>query len=388
MIRPPSFLAGLSEQEFLSKHWQKRPLLVRQALPDLAAPLTAEELAGLSLSEEVEARVVIEREGGWHLQRGPFEDSFFASLPSSHWTLLVQDLDQHVPEVAAFFELLDFLPSYRLDDVMASYAVDGGSVGPHFDQYDVFLLQVRGQRRWQISEHFDAAKLRADSELCLLDDFRPEAEWLLNPGDMLYLPPHVAHFGVAVGECMTFSLGCRAPSAAEVVAHFARHAIDNSSESVRYRDADLLATQTPHALDPAAVARVRALLEQQLALDNDAMGRSFASLLTQPKALFARDSFEPLSAASVARRLKRARGFRRRKGSRWLVWSALAATYLYVDGTEFAFPTAAAAVAQQLCCEQQFPAALLRQWAADAALRALILELVACEFLEPDDESL
>ncbi|RLA37737.1 MAG: hypothetical protein DRQ64_09360, partial [Gammaproteobacteria bacterium] len=173
---------------FLAEYWQRKPLLIRQALPGFTSPIEADELAGLALEEEFESRLIIESKASpyWSLQCGPFADDRFQSLPSSHWTLLVQAVDQWVPEVHDLLRHFDFLPQWRVDDIMLSYAADQGSVGPHFDQYDVFLLQGEGQRRWRLGQHCDSnTPLLKGPELSIVDNFEQSEEWLLEPGDML-----------------------------------------------------------------------------------------------------------------------------------------------------------------------------------------------------------
>ena len=219
---PLQLLGGITAREFLRDYWQKKPLLIRQAIPDFESPIDADELAGLALEEEVESRLVIEHgERPWELRRGPFAEDEFSKLPEREWTLLVQAVDQFVPEVAELLENFRFLPSWRIDDVMISFAAPGGSVGPHFDNYDVFLLQGHGKRNWKIGQMCDSeSPLLQHADLRILADFEATDEWVLEPGDMLYLPPRLAHCGVAVDDCLTYSVGFRAPSAAEVLTHF------------------------------------------------------------------------------------------------------------------------------------------------------------------------
>ena len=204
---PSSILGQTSASEFLQQYWQKRPLLIRDALPEYESPISQDELAGLSLETEVASRIVEESgaDGPWSVQHGPFEEDDFQDMPEKDWTLLVQGVDLWVPEVKELLKRFDFLPAWRLDDIMISYACEGGSVGPHFDQYDVFLLQVEGQRCWQVGEECGAGTpLLEGAELQIIEDFQPVQEWVLNPGDMLYLPPGVGHWGVAESECLTF----------------------------------------------------------------------------------------------------------------------------------------------------------------------------------------
>jgi 50S ribosomal protein L16 3-hydroxylase len=214
---PLSILGGMTAQTFLDEYWQKKPLLIRAGLTDFEVPLEADELAGMAMEEEVESRIVIENgKTPWEMRQGPFDENSFSTLPEKEWTLLVQAVDHWVPEIQNLKEQFQFLPSWRLDDVMISYATEGGSVGPHYDQYDVFLVQVSGKRRWQVlapNEYQDTTI--PDIALHILDNFPVNAEmdWELEAGDILYLPPNFAHNGRALNdECMTYSIGFRAPS--------------------------------------------------------------------------------------------------------------------------------------------------------------------------------
>jgi 50S ribosomal protein L16 3-hydroxylase len=195
----------------MRRYWQKKPLLIRQAVPLMAPLLSRQALFALAQSQDVESRLVIQDASSqqWRMRSGPFGKRSLPSLKQSHWTLLVQGVDLHDDQVAALRDQFRFVPDARLDDVMISYATDQGGVGPHFDSYDVFLLQVKGQRRWRISQQKDLT-LRDDTPLKILRQFKAEETWVLNPGDMLYLPPHCAHEGVALGECMTYSIGFKA----------------------------------------------------------------------------------------------------------------------------------------------------------------------------------
>jgi 50S ribosomal protein L16 3-hydroxylase len=212
-------LGGLSATKFLSQFWQKKPLLVRNAIPDFKGVVQAPELLALSLRDDVEARLVCRRRGTWHMQQGPFSRTQLVRLPKSGWTLLVQGLNLELPAADDLLRRFRFLPYARLDDVMVSYAVRGGGVGPHFDSYDVFLLQGPGRRRWSVGRQRDR-QLDPKAPLKILRNFRPEKEWLLEPGDMLYLPPGWAHEGVALEPGFTYSIGFRAPSHQEVAREF------------------------------------------------------------------------------------------------------------------------------------------------------------------------
>jgi 50S ribosomal protein L16 3-hydroxylase len=249
----------MSPARFLRGYWQKRPLLIRHAFADFRNPVAPNDFAGLACEELALARIVVHepKRDHWILRNGPFAESDFAKLPKTCWTLLVQDVDKWDADVAALLAPFDFLPSWRIDDVMVSYAEDGGSVGAHVDQYDVFLLQGLGRRRWQISTDPAARKtFRDDAELKLLREFAPTHEWILEPGDMLYLPPGVPHHGVAIGVCMTYSIGMRAPSQAELLIDFAETLAETLPESLRLTDPDLAPTRGDGEIDEAAIARV------------------------------------------------------------------------------------------------------------------------------------
>ena len=219
--------AGISRETFLRDYWQQRPLLMRRALPPDGFPLEPETLAGLACEETFESRLLIEpRPGEWELRHGPFDADDFAALPEAHWTLLVQDVDKYLPAVAQLIDAFDFVPSWRIDDIMVSYASDQGGVGPHSDAYDVFLMQGLGSRRWRLSrDEYSDDDLISGLEQRILARFETDTEWLLEAGDVLYLPPGVAHWGVAEGACMTYSLGFRAPSQQELAADWFQHLV-------------------------------------------------------------------------------------------------------------------------------------------------------------------
>ena len=236
-LRDKSPLGDVSIETFLSQYWQRQPLLIRQAIDPKLLSIEADLLAGLALEEQVESRLITEQDGKWSLSHGPFTEENFEQLPASHWTLLIQAVDHYLPEVHQLLDLFRFVPHWRLDDIMISYAVEGGSVGPHFDQYDVFLLQGCGQRRWQVGDQCDSeTQLQAQSDLTLIDDFQPQQEYILSPGDLLYLPPGVGHYGVALGECVTYSVGFRSPSAAEAYSSLTDFLTDAPDAQSRYRD--------------------------------------------------------------------------------------------------------------------------------------------------------
>ncbi|WP_249673301.1 ribosomal protein uL16 3-hydroxylase [Pseudomonas abieticivorans] len=281
---PLQLLGGLTAREFLRDYWQKKPLLIRQAFTDFENPISPDELAGLALEEEVESRIVIENgERPWELRRGPFAEDEFSKLPETEWTLLVQAVDQFVPEVAELLEPFRFLPSWRIDDVMISYATAGGSVGAHFDNYDVFLLQGYGSRTWKVGQMCNSESPLLDhADLRILADFQQTDEWTLEPGDMLYLPPRLAHHGVAVDDCMTYSVGFRAPSAAEVLTHFTDFLSQFLPDEERYTDADAEPVADPHQIQHDALDRLKRLLAEHMS-DERLLLTWFGQFMTEPR---------------------------------------------------------------------------------------------------------
>jgi 50S ribosomal protein L16 3-hydroxylase len=277
-------LAEFDAARFLRETWQKKPLLIRNPWDSWINPLDPDELAGLACEPGVESRLVTQASDRWRLEHGPLQESRFGKLGKAPWTLLVQAVDHHVPAVAALLEPFRFVPNWRVDDVMVSYAVDGGGVGAHFDQYDVFLVQGLGQRRWQIGAQCDqATPLMPHDDLRLLADFEPTDEWILGPGDILYVPPGVAHNGIAVGDdCMTYSIGFRAPSRSELIAGWAEHLVDALDDDDRYTDPTLAPQDNPGEISAAALARLQQMLAESV-LDPAAFARWFGQYATAPK---------------------------------------------------------------------------------------------------------
>lgn len=289
---------GIPVGQFLEDYWQQKPLLMRQALTDIDVSVSPEELAGLAMEDFVESRIVCAP--NWTVRYGPFSEQDFLNLPKDQWTLLVQGADQLLPNVAELFDHFRFLPSWRLDDIMISYATDGGNVGPHFDQYDVFLLQVQGKRRWRIGDACDEdSELLSDCELSILKNFTSQQEWILESGDILYLPPKIAHWGVALDDCMTFSIGFRAPSNEEILHRYVEERLTRLNPA-RFKDQEINLSDV-NCIPQAAIQQVRDLLLQ--ALDNeDAIAAWFGRYMTQPRYDLLSDNKEViLNGASLIR---------------------------------------------------------------------------------------
>lgn len=284
MTIPDTLFGDLTVEEFLRDYWQKKPLVVRNALPSFTSPISPEELAGLACEEDASARLILEKGGlrPWELRYGPFEEKEFMELREKHWTLLVQEVDRWVPDVARILNFFRFAPNWRIDDVMVSYAPDGGSVGAHVDNYDVFLLQGLGQREWRIGTMpVEEEDLVPDIEVSMLRDWEPDETYVLEQGDMLYLPPRVAHHGIAVGNSMTYSIGFRAPSHEEILNGFLGRVLEQTDLLSRYSDPDLTPQEHPGEIRREALERVRGIIRS--AITDDEIDRWFGYYVTEPK---------------------------------------------------------------------------------------------------------
>ena len=342
---------GMAPEEFLRDYWQKRPLLIRNAFPGFESPIAPEDLAGLACEDGVLARIVAhERETDkWLLRHGPFPEEMFPKLPDSDWTLLVQDVDKWDADIAALLPHFSFLPRWRIDDVMVSFAAPGGSVGAHVDQYDVFLLQAQGHRRWQIDDRPDPPlHYRPDTELRLLQRFRPSHDWVLGPGDMLYLPPGVPHHGVAEDACLTFSVGMRAPSAAELMGDWVDAMIAEADDALRYNDPDLELPADPNEIDTAAMDRVVEALNQLRMRNPDRLGDWFGRFITMYRVgATAAPGEEPRSRIEVEWDLQQGATLQRHPWTR-MAWRQAAdgdpgRARLYVAGSDHPLPAEDAA---------------------------------------------
>ncbi|MDH4612587.1 cupin domain-containing protein [Pseudomonas sp. BN102] len=383
---PLQLLGGLTAREFLRDYWQQKPLLIRQAIPGFESPISPDELAGLSLEEEVESRLVLEHgERPWELRRGPFAEDAYQNLPERDWTLLVQAVDQFVPDVAELLEQFRFLPSWRIDDVMVSFATPGGGVGPHFDNYDVFLLQGHGRRRWKIGQMCDGdSALLPHADLRILADFQQTDEWVLEPGDMLYLPPRLAHFGIAEDDCMTYSVGFRAPSAAEVLTHFTDFLAQFLPDEERYSDAGAAPVSDPHQIQHDALERLKSLLSEHMS-DERLLLTWFGQFMTEPRypelvagAEVEEDDF--LGAVEDGAVLVR-------NPSARLAWSEVDADLvLFASGQSRLLPGSLRELLKLICAADALHLENLGQWLADDEGRKLLLELVKQGSLEFADE--
>jgi 50S ribosomal protein L16 3-hydroxylase len=278
-------LGHLTEEDFLANYWQKKPVLIRQAFPEFASPIEPDELAGLAVQDGVLSRLILEQGGEhpWELRQGPLPEDTFDNLGDSHWTVLVQEVDRHVPDVADLFDRFTFLPNWRKDDVMVSFAAKNAGVGAHIDSYDVFLLQGSGTRRWEIGEAMTEreARYKEGLDIRILENFQMTETFELEPGDMLYLPPGVPHNGVAIEPCLTYSFGFLAPTRTEMVSDFGDwHEMKNGA--IRYSDPDRMGGRNPGLISEHDINRVLRLL-QQVPIERGALADWFGSFITRPQ---------------------------------------------------------------------------------------------------------
>lgn len=279
------FPSPLINDDFLRRYWQKKPLLMRRAVSLPADLVTKSKLLTLACgSQDVESRLILEHgETPWEAHQGPFERTELEQLPESHWTLLIQDMNRHMPEIRPLLEAFSAIPQWRIDDIMISYAADRGSVGPHSDEYDVFLIQASGKRRWKIHQQpVGDDDLIPDLDLRILKTFDTQMEWLLEPGDILYLPPNVAHWGIAEGECITWSVGFQGPSATELSTHWLEERLSSIAPQ-RYSDPDLKTRQHSGEISAEAIGRIRNMLRQTFAFSDDELATWFGRFSSEPK---------------------------------------------------------------------------------------------------------
>lgn len=346
-MKKHSVLGAMPPREFLSTYWQKKPLLIRQAIPDFHPPVQRDALFSMASRDDVESRLITNFRQQWKMQHGPLEQ--LPSLTRKNWTLLVQGVNLHDDEADALLNRFRFIPDARLDDLMISYATDTGGVGAHFDSYDVFLLQAQGQRRWRIGAQADLS-LQDGLPLKILRNFTPTEEFVLNPGDMLYLPPHYAHEGTAVGECMTYSIGFRAPSWQELGEAFMNFMADNVMLSGRYADPDLQPARHPAQIGAGMLQRVARQFEE-LANRPDDITIFLGEHLSEPKPNVWYDApAKPLTAARFEAGVTR-HGLRLHRKTRMLYQGK----FVFINGESFQPSAADRRVLQQLADQRTAP---------------------------------
>ncbi len=378
-MQSPNFPDGIDAATFLAEYWQKRPLLIRNAFPGFDCRLDPNDLGGLACEEGVEARLVLEKGGAtpWAVRHGPFELEAFDALPPSHWTLLVQDVDKYMPEVAGLLGFFRFLPDWRLDDVMVSYAEDQGSVGPHVDDYDVFLYQAMGRRRWRIHQQpVSEADYVPGLALRILPEFETEQEWLLEPGDCLYLPPNVAHWGIAEGECVTCSVGFRTPTMQEMFGQWCDELIETRAPLTRYRDRPLRPQEAPGEILPAVIEDLRETFARYLEQDSEQLRRWFGRYISETKPnlqVMPNEQGEDLE--SFFARLRETEGLLRNGLSRMAFSRGGGEDSLFANGDEYTLPADQGGLLELMTRERKLDYDMLAPWIEQDACRELLHRL-------------
>ncbi len=338
MNTPSNPLGNLSPEEFMAEYWQKKPLLIRQAFPDFKSPISADELAGLACEEDVNSRIVMEKDGDhpWFPIFGPMDDEIYSSMPETHWSLIVNDLEKYLPELSWIIDRFRFIPEWRLDDLMISYAADQGSVGPHIDLYDVFILQGQGKRRWQInSQPVTEDNQIKETPLRIQKDFQAEEEWIIEPGDMLYLPPGVSHHGVSLGESLSYSIGFRATSHADIVNEFIGHITQSLSPQLTYRDPDQSVQEHSNEIKPDALKRVTEIFKEYLQPDHPELQRWFGRFVSDTKADVITEPEKEISSIEELQQLIKTGKLNRHPASRFAFTQNKENTLLFIDGEDY-----------------------------------------------------
>lgn len=375
---PLAHLGGLTADEFLRDYWQKRPLLVRNAFPDIPVLVGRDDLIELSQEDGIEARLVLEKGGKspWELRKGPFSPRQFKQLPKTHWTLLVQAVDHYLPELAAYWDAFRFIPGWRTDDIMISYAPEGGSVGPHYDQYDVFLVQGEGRRRWRLGQHCDSRSPRLEgTPLRILSEMETTFDEVVNPGDLLYIPPGLAHYGVAQGECLTFSFGFRAPSLSHVLEQLVDAALESAGADRLYADTSLTPQAHSGWLNPQHLQSLKSQV-MDLLRDHARVGPVLAPFLSEPKYPDYEPVGESVSPEELMEALDQGAVLCRDPASRMLyLGEAGHADHLYING-ELQENIPDSRFVALLVDNRQLDGAILGEWLRDAANLAWLCDRI------------
>ncbi len=358
-------LGDLTAEQFLADYWQKKPLVIRNALPDFECPITPEEMGGLAMEEDVESRIILEHTSDtttpWELKSGPFKEEDLTGLPDTHWTILVQEANKHIPEFALLQERFNFLPNWRLDDVMVSFAPAHGTVGPHADNYDVFLIQGPGSRRWQLSyQECGPEQLIPGLPVRILRDFQPEEEYILEEGDILYLPPGVVHHGVSLNDAITISVGYRAPAIAELAAAYCADTVSRLDTEQFYSDPDMENREAPGLITPRELDKIRDELRSALSRSDEELARWFASFTTDVKpGHYLPEPEQELTTDEFLQRLNETGELWRSEYARFAYIEQSGQTLLYVAGEEIPLAAELAFAAPLLSGQRVFGIATL-----------------------------
>lgn len=391
--QPLPFLGGLTAEQFLQEYWQKKPLFVKGAFPDFEDPLTADEIAGLAFEPFIPSRFIYEKGGErpWQLKMGPATEEDFATLSEKSWMLVVNDVEKNLPELKSMLDPFRFISHWRLDDLQVSLGEDAGNVGAHWDDYDVFLLQGMGKKRWQISY----APVSEDDfvegvDIRLIENFRPDEEWIVEPGDLLYLPPRIGHYGVNIGRSVTWSIGFRAPKHREMLRDYMEMKFDEVAEDARYCDPQLEVVTQPGALSDAAVDRVVAILESALTQDRAEIAKWFGAFITEPKMFQVPESLEaPLTFDALMEYLDDGGYLEVHPGITLLHYISGDEILLFAAGKSYSLPLSERGLVEQLTVETEWGYDELVEMLSSPIAQQFLLQLIQDGILlldEAEDE--
>jgi len=385
-----TFPNGMTADEFLRDYWQKKPLYIPAALKHFTDPLVPEELAGLACEDDIAARIILnDDKNNWQVRHNPFSEADFTTLPETHWTVLVQDLNKHIRELDQLLDAFTFLPAWRIDDVMVSYAAPYGGVGPHTDQYDVFLLQGLGTRRWQVSDAKKNAALIEDIDLRILKEFDAEQEFLLQPGDILYLPSGVQHYGVSDEPCMTYSIGLRAPTQLELLGDYIDQLTlkQNNNADLRYSDPQLTNANTGE-IKPEALKQITQLIKT-IPHDEAEIKHWFGRFITSThQTLISIPTKSEIDTSIFKQRIQQGDTLYRNPTSRFAYIENTDSTSFYIDSCSATLSGATAGVAKYICNHRSFNANVLSDWLVDEQCLMLLStwqDIGLLEFSDEDD---
>ena len=379
--------------DFLTNYWQKKPLVLRNALPKFTNFLSADELAGLAMEEEIDSRMVFrtpEKPPFWHLKNGPFVENDFQNLPKTHWTLLVQGVDRVVPELALLFTHFDFIPQWRVDDLMISYASEHGSVGPHYDNYDVFLYQAKGRRKWSLSsKHCSPDNCLPDIPLRIMKTFEVEEEYLLDEGDMLYLPAHIGHYGTAIGtDCITYSFGYRSYSSQELWDSFGDFCAEKKLPKSLYPDPNWSTLQGSSELPLEAIENAKKLMQTMLK-DKSQLNAWFGCYVTrldeQAEALLPMPIKKPL--AFFMKKMEQSAGLVRNPCCRFAYHLLSTSPFiaLFINGIQWETEKISTDLITFIANHRLLPLDTLKTWLSHEANSVFLYELWKLQWLELRD---
>lgn len=378
--QPLRHLGGLTPREFLADYWQKKPLFVKGAFPDFKDPLTPDTIAGLSLEEFIPSRLILE-EGGvrpWEMRKGPLAEEIFSNLGEKKWMLVVNDMEKFLPHLRLLTDPFNFIPNWRFDDLQATLGPDEGNVGAHWDDYDVFLIQGMGKKHWKISfDEVSEDDFVEGIDIRLIEDFNVDQEWIVEPGDLLYLPPRIGHYGVNIGKSITWSVGFRAPKDQELVHDFAAAKMELIEVDARFSDPDLIYQQECGELTDQSVDKVLELLKSHLPLNRETVGEWFGRFITEPK--MGQEAYpldEPVDLEFIEELLEDEQDIERNPGLTFIYRVEGDVATLYVAGEAFAVSADLTPLLALLTRYRFYSPGQLRPYLKETEASALLVQLL------------